>query len=121
MNSSSTSGSFAFYGTLIHAISVQDVEVIAKGLLVVGKEGKVALLEKDVEEDRIDSILAKHKFSAVSVKKFKKGEFLIPGFIDTHSELQASNQGKLSLNSFKTMLHNGLSVALAVDVSSWTG
>ncbi len=121
MRGSSSRGSFAFHGTLIHAISAQDTEVVTHGLLVVGKDGKIALLEKDVEEGKVDSILAEQKLSAVSVKKLKRGEFLIPGFIDTHSELHASVQAQLSLTSCKTMLHNGPSAAPAVDESSWIG
>ncbi|OKL64482.1 hypothetical protein UA08_00878 [Talaromyces atroroseus] len=75
----------AFYGTFIHSKSSQEIEIISNGLLLVSASGTIVSLDKDVEEENISKILASHGNSALSVKKFKKGEFCIPGFIDTHN------------------------------------
>lgn len=77
----------AIHGSIIHSISESEAEVINRGLLIVNAEGRIALLERDVSEDRVTKILSDHGLDEISqeVRFLKRGEFLIPGFVDTHN------------------------------------
>ncbi|EXJ94767.1 guanine deaminase [Capronia coronata CBS 617.96] len=77
----------AFLGTIIHHLSPKQIEIIPKGLLIVGVNGKIAVVEKDVADDKVDSLLSQHGLSRHSptFTVLERGEFLIPGFIDTHN------------------------------------
>lgn len=77
------------YGTMIHSISVKDVEVIQDGLMVVGLDGKIAVFLKNIAPTTISGILSQHGFSASAlphpVRVLSRGQFICPGFIDTHN------------------------------------
>jgi guanine deaminase len=76
----------AFYGTFIHSKSAQELEVISNGLLLISFSGEIISLDKDVVEDNIPQILSDHGGSSpLPVKRLKRGEFIIPGFVDTHN------------------------------------
>lgn len=101
---------FAIHGTLIHSVGVADVEIIEKGLIVVGYNGKIALLLKDIPTDHIASALSSSGFSTGSLllRTLKPGQFLIPGFIDTHNHAPQWTQrgvgrGKLIMEWLNTV------------------
>lgn len=77
----------AFYGTLIHSLTSAEVEIFENTLLIVGTDGKIKSLEKNVPEVDLDTILATYnlKRNTPSVRVLPRGQFLIPGFIDTHN------------------------------------
>ncbi|KAJ9133274.1 Guanine deaminase [Pleurostoma richardsiae] len=77
----------AVYGTIIHSVTPQDVEILEKGFLVVNKDGRIAFLDKNVPASRIDELLSENGLgrSSTSVRILERGQFLIPGFIDTHN------------------------------------
>lgn len=72
---------FMFVGPIIHSISLNNLEFISNGLLVVS-EGKIVIVEKDVENS--DEIRRRWNIKPDKVYLMQKGQFLIPGFIDTH-------------------------------------
>jgi guanine deaminase len=101
---------FAIHGTIIHSVSVQEVEIIEQGLLVVSRDGKIALLQRGVAKDDIIGILSGHGFNAKSLllRVLKHGEFLIPGFIDTHNHApqwtqRGTGRGRLIMDWLSTV------------------
>jgi len=76
-----------FHGAIIHSISDHEAELIQEGLLVICPEGRIITLEKDVPVDQVASCLSSLKIDIAShqIRYLKKGEFIIPGFIDTHN------------------------------------
>ncbi|KAJ9192343.1 hypothetical protein DTO164E3_8378 [Paecilomyces variotii] len=77
----------AFHGTIIHSLDVDELEIIEDGLLVVGGDGKIEALRKNVSKDQVNSIVSEVGYTpdVFPVKYLKRGEFLCPGFIDTHN------------------------------------
>lgn len=82
-----TSSTFplVFHGTLIHSVTPQEVEIISNGLIVVSEGGKIAALERDVAAADVKGKLSELGFGSAAVNGLRKGEFLVPGFIDTHN------------------------------------
>ncbi|KAJ9130366.1 Metallo-dependent hydrolase [Pleurostoma richardsiae] len=74
-----------FHGTFIHSITPQDVEIIIDGLLVVSAAGKIVQIERDVSLEDVPKHVTSLGISDVLVNVLQRGEFLIPGFIDTHN------------------------------------
>ncbi|KAK6644175.1 hypothetical protein RUM43_000442 [Polyplax serrata] len=72
---------FMFVGPIIHSISLNNLEFISNGLLVVS-EGKIVTVQKDVENS--DEVRRRWNIKPDKVYLMQKGQFLIPGFIDTH-------------------------------------
>ncbi|KXX81638.1 putative guanine deaminase [Madurella mycetomatis] len=77
----------AFLGPIIHSLSVSELEVIPCALLVVNREGRVAGLLKDVDPRYTRHVLESLNFppDMVDVRFLAPGQFLIPGFVDTHN------------------------------------
>ncbi|KKY28063.1 putative guanine deaminase [Phaeomoniella chlamydospora] len=78
-----------FHGTFIHSITPQRVEIILNGLLVVSATGKIIFLQHNVNPGNIRRYLSfipgLPNASSLPVRILRRGEFLIPGFIDTHN------------------------------------
>ncbi|POY72527.1 hypothetical protein BMF94_4353 [Rhodotorula taiwanensis] len=77
----------AFYGTLVHSLSLTEIEYLEDALLGVDERGTIAFLEKSVQQDQVDARLQAHGWAAgeVQVIEMQRGEFLMPGLIDTHT------------------------------------
>lgn len=77
----------AVYGTIIHSVTPQEVEILENGFLIVGNDGKITVLDRDVQPSQIDELLSRYGLdrSSPSVRILERGQFLIPGFIDTHN------------------------------------
>ncbi|KAF9169080.1 hypothetical protein BGX21_000880 [Mortierella sp. AD011] len=71
-----------FYGTLIHSVSLKQIEYIKQGLLFIDSQGKIARLVKNVTQDKLDSTL--EGVESDKVIRLNEDQFVIPGFIDTH-------------------------------------
>ncbi|CAG8489556.1 425_t:CDS:2 [Ambispora leptoticha] len=69
-----------FHGTFIHSVSLDKLEVIKNGLMGVDTHGSIAFVEREVDVSKIQEVLAK-----LGVEGEEKGQFLLPGFIDTHT------------------------------------
>ena len=77
-----------FHGTFIHSISPKEIDIIRNGLLVVSSTGKIRVLLRNVAVGEIQSHLAglaNVNVSTTPIHLLKRGEFLIPGFLDTHN------------------------------------
>ncbi|KAL2404914.1 putative guanine deaminase [Exophiala dermatitidis] len=78
----------AFFGTIIHHLSPTQIEIVDNTALIVGTDGKIAAVERNISYDHVlDSLLSEHGLtrSSPTFKALSRGEFLIPGFIDTHN------------------------------------
>ncbi|KAF9994725.1 hypothetical protein BGZ80_003647 [Entomortierella chlamydospora] len=71
-----------FYGTLIHSVSLKQIEYIKQGLLFIDNQGKIARLVKNVAQDKVESTL--EGVESDKVIRLNEDQFVIPGFIDTH-------------------------------------
>ncbi|KAF9970542.1 hypothetical protein BGZ65_011045, partial [Modicella reniformis] len=71
-----------FYGTLIHSVSITQIEYIKQGLLFIDNQGKIARLIKNVDQNKVESTL--DGVEAEKVVNLNDDQFIIPGFIDTH-------------------------------------
>ncbi|GAA5855409.1 hypothetical protein JCM8547_007815 [Rhodosporidiobolus lusitaniae] len=74
-----------FYGTAVHSRSLTDIEYLQDALLGVDESGVIAFVEKEVPAEEVDGQLQQRGWEGVEVVRLRKGEFLIPGFIDTHT------------------------------------
>ncbi|EMR90817.1 hypothetical protein ACHAP3_002787 [Botrytis cinerea] len=74
------------YGSVIQSASVDVLEYVEQGLLVI-QSGKILHYQKNVKKDEIPSILGSLDLQALlpSVRYLKRGQFVIPGFVDTHN------------------------------------
>ncbi|GAA5936591.1 hypothetical protein JCM3775_000140 [Rhodotorula graminis] len=74
----------AFHGTLVHALSLTDTEYLHDALLGVDEAGVIAFVDKGVSSDKVEERLDERGWAQAQVVRLAKGEFLMPGLIDTH-------------------------------------
>ncbi|GAA5884764.1 hypothetical protein JCM6882_005383 [Rhodosporidiobolus microsporus] len=76
-----------FHGTVIHSRSLTEIEYLQDALLGVDEAGTIAFVEREMPVDEVEGRLGEMGWvgADVEVIRMKKGEFLIPGFIDTHT------------------------------------
>jgi len=76
-----------FHGPIIHSTSVNKLEILEQSLLVVGLDGRIVSLQKDIPRTEVNDFLLSNGLGGdhASVRYLSQGEFLIPGFVDTHN------------------------------------
>lgn len=87
-NSSPAAGlPLAFHGTVIHSHRLNDLEILENCFILVDKSGKIQALQAEVEPSQINSIVSDLGYApdVFPVKHLQRGEFLCPGFVDTHN------------------------------------
>lgn len=80
--------STVFYGALVTPTSLSSYIASPHALLAVSKSsGRIEWVEDDVPAHALQDTLAKHGLAAedIDLIELKNGEFLLPGFIDTHT------------------------------------
>jgi guanine deaminase len=77
----------AFHGTVIHSKALNDLEILENCFVLVNKDGKIQTLQVDVKSDQINAIISENGYApdVFPVKHLNRGEFLCPGFVDTHN------------------------------------
>ncbi|KAI1609290.1 hypothetical protein EDD37DRAFT_640730 [Exophiala viscosa] len=95
MSSTTASTPLIFHGTFIHSNNPQEVEIIQNGLLVISPEGKIILLQRNIPRADVQTTLTDipkipkipklPHLPSLPIRFLKRGEFLIPGFVDTHN------------------------------------
>ena len=76
-----------FYGALITPVSLTAYDALPRALLAVSRaSGDIDWIERDVPPAELQDVLARHGVVAedVDLVELRHGEFLMPGFIDTH-------------------------------------
>ncbi|KFY46384.1 hypothetical protein V495_02515 [Pseudogymnoascus sp. VKM F-4514 (FW-929)] len=89
---STRTGKFqAFHGTFIHSSSPGSIEIVHNGVLVVGPDGRIVHILRDIHLEEAQTALdglgigaSECHISVVSSDASNPG-FLIPGFVDTHN------------------------------------
>ena len=78
--------STVFYGALVTPVSLTEYDALPRALLAVSRHtGDITWLERDVHPREIQDALERHGMLwPVDFIELKHGEFLLPGFIDTH-------------------------------------
>jgi len=74
-----------FYGGVINPISLDSYSVSPHCLLSVDSLGNIEWILDDVKPDDLQATLAAKGRVDAEVLALKNGEFIIPGFIDTHT------------------------------------
>jgi guanine deaminase len=74
-----------YYGSVINPESLTEYKALPKCLLSVGSFGDIDWIEEYVPEHLLQDTLAQKGCIDVHVTALRTGEFIIPGFIDTHT------------------------------------
>lgn len=76
-----------FYGALITPLSLTSYAALPYALVAVSRiSGEIEWIEQDVPANELQHVLTRHGIlSEISLIELKTGEFLMPGFIDTHT------------------------------------
>ena len=74
-----------FYGAVVNPQTLTSYDARPRCLLAVGPSGNIEWMEGDVAPHALESTLAKYGCSNEELIELKDGEFLLPGFVDTHT------------------------------------
>lgn len=74
-----------FYGAVISPKTLNTYDAFLRCLLSVGPDGNIEWIEENVEDHELQDTLAKKGIVDVDIVVLQPGEFLLPGFIDTHT------------------------------------
>lgn len=74
-----------FYGPVINPVSLTSFNTLPHCLLSIDPSGKIEWMIDNVDKHQIQQTLASKALSNVNIVYLKDGEFLMPGFIDTHT------------------------------------
>ncbi|KAG5644224.1 hypothetical protein DXG03_008819 [Asterophora parasitica] len=77
-----------FYGALISPESLKSYKALPHCLISVGASGAIDWLVEDVQEHTLKDTLAEKGCIGADVVVLQPGEFLLPGFIDTHTQFE---------------------------------
>jgi guanine deaminase len=73
-----------YYGSVINPVSLKSFKA-HRCLLAVGSSGNIDWIAEDVEDWMVQETMAAHGCVDVDVVSLRDGEFIMPGFIDTHT------------------------------------
>ena len=74
-----------FYGAVINPKTLTAYDAFPKCLLSVGSDGNIQWIEENVGEHELQDTLANRGLVDVDIVELQPGQFLLPGFIDTHT------------------------------------
>lgn len=74
-----------FYGAVINPQTLTSYDVLPRCLLAVGNTGNIDWMVEDVAPHDLQQVLAQHGCNDEYLVELKNGEFLLPGFVDTHT------------------------------------
>lgn len=74
-----------FYGPLVNPKSLSSFQALPRCLLAIGSSGHIDWIEEDVHESALQNVLAQHASLEARLVILRHGEFILPGFVDTHT------------------------------------
>lgn len=78
-----------FHGAVINPQSLSSYQALPKCLICVGPSGDIAWVADDVPDSLVQEVMAQKGLvfdeDSVDFVTLKRGEFLLPGFVDTHT------------------------------------
>lgn len=82
-----------FYGSVINPQDLQSFKALNRCLLAVDAAGNIDWLVDDVEESLVQETMSQKGYIDVDVIPLKDSQFIIPGFIDTHTVCVPASSG----------------------------
>jgi len=76
-----------FYGAVINPVSLTSYSILPQCMLSIDPSGKIEWMIDCVEKHSLQGTLASKGHIDVDIVFLNEGEFLMPGFIDTHTVL----------------------------------
>ena len=80
-----THGPVVFYGDLINPGSLKSLRLHRRSLLAVNTSGCIDWIIENIVESEIQKVLDDHSYRGVEIIILKPGQFIVPGFVDTHT------------------------------------
>jgi hypothetical protein len=74
-----------YYGTIVNPVNADTVDILIDALLAVDANGVIAWLEPNVPPSSLQDKLAHHGWLDQDLIELTRWEWLMPGFIDTHT------------------------------------
>ncbi|KAG7285600.1 hypothetical protein NEMBOFW57_010229 [Staphylotrichum longicolle] len=76
-----------FLGPMIHSLSASELEILPFALLAIDNTGTIVTIVKNPEPGKTNETLTDLNISPdlVTIQHLARGQFLIPGFVDTHN------------------------------------
>ncbi|KAL7799940.1 hypothetical protein V8C37DRAFT_366087 [Trichoderma ceciliae] len=75
----------AIHGTLIHSLSPTELQILPDTLIILSSSGTITSLRPNISSSNLPAVLAEQKIENVPLTILCSGQFLIPGFVDTHN------------------------------------
>ncbi|POR39330.1 Putative guanine deaminase [Tolypocladium paradoxum] len=75
----------AFHGVVVHSTGREELTILDNALLAVDASGRIVALEPDFPTARLAGRLAELGLAQCPVTELSRGQFLVPGFVDTHN------------------------------------
>ncbi|KAH6889774.1 hypothetical protein B0T10DRAFT_40323 [Thelonectria olida] len=86
MSTSNPPANFAYHGTLIHCPSLGVIEILEQtAITVAASTGKITSTTPNVDKKDVPSTVKDFGVPETNITHLSDGQFLIPGFIDTHN------------------------------------
>jgi hypothetical protein len=73
-----------YFGAVINPVSLTEYSALPRCLVAVNANGLIDWIEEDVDPTLLQEALLKHNCEPGSVVELLDGQFLMPGFVDTH-------------------------------------
>lgn len=74
-----------YHGAVINPQTLTSYDALPNCLLAVSPAGKIEWIMEDVADSMVQEIMFQKGYPEAEVIALKHGEFIIPGFIDTHT------------------------------------
>lgn len=75
-----------YYGPVINPESLTAFQTLRRCLIAVGSDGNIIWIVEDINSSELELVLEQHGLfqGNYTLVRLKSGEFIMPGFIDTH-------------------------------------
>jgi guanine deaminase len=75
-----------YYGPVINPQTLTTYLALPRCLIAVGPDGNISWIEDDIIGSKLQETISQHGFSdgKYTLVHLNHGEFILPGFIDTH-------------------------------------
>lgn len=75
----------AIHGTLIHSLSQTQLQVLPDTLIILSSSGSIVSLQSNIPSLQVNNFLAEQRIEHIRQTILPSGQFVIPGFVDTHN------------------------------------
>ncbi len=86
-----------YHTSLIHSLSLTQIQYFLKSLIYVSSHGIIEWIEKDVSDEMVEEVVGRHGIDLrsadgeVDFVQVGKDGFICPGLVDTHTVRLAHN------------------------------